>query len=335
MDAMFRLSQSLTALVLLSSLASAAAVELRDGDRVVLVGGTLIEREQRYGYWEYAFSAAHPERRVSFRNLGWSADTVWAESRGIFDPPDKGYARLLEQVQELRPTLLILNYGSNEAWAGPAGLDRFIAQYRRLIDDLAGASRRAAEKDGGADPAAAARVVLIGPMPMEAGAGPNADPTEYNANVTAYSAAIARLAGELGLPFVDLLDLHSAVRGETGPEGPAPLTDNGLHLSEYGYWRTAEAVCERLCGRLPDSRWKLPSPQTTAAKSAPQKSREMLEAIRRKNELYFHRWRPQNVTYLFLFRKHEQGQNAAEIPQFDPLIEAEETRIAGLLRGGK
>src|SRR5688500_18948375 len=26
--------------------------ELRDGDRVVLIGNTLVEREQRYGYWE-------------------------------------------------------------------------------------------------------------------------------------------------------------------------------------------------------------------------------------------------------------------------------------------
>ena len=53
----------------------------------------------------------------------------------------------------------------------------------------------------------------------------------------------------------------------------------------------------------------------------------MRQAIIRKNELYFHRWRPQNVTYLFGFRKHEQGQNAKEIVQFDPLIAAEEELI--------
>jgi putative heme-binding domain-containing protein len=52
--------------------------------------------------------------------------------------------------------------------------------------------------------------------------------------------------------------------------------------------------------------------------------------IARKNELFFYRWRPQNNTYLFLFRKYEQGQNAKEIPQFDPLIEEQEKRIAAL-----
>ena len=55
------------------------------------------------------------------------------------------------------------------------------------------------------------------------------------------------------------------------------------------------------------------------------------EALRqlliRKNELYFHRWRPQNITYLFGFRKHEQGNNAADIAKFDPLILEPEKQI--------
>jgi putative heme-binding domain-containing protein len=58
---------------------------------------------------------------------------------------------------------------------------------------------------------------------------------------------------------------------------------------------------------------------------------DQAEALRHqiieKNELFFHRFRPQNQTYLFGFRKHEQGQNAVEIPQFDPLIEAKEQQI--------
>jgi len=60
--------------------------------------------------------------------------------------------------------------------------------------------------------------------------------------------------------------------------------------------------------------------------------RQLRETITAKNELYFHRWRPQNVTYLFGFRKHEQGNNAVEIPMFDPLIEKQEAEIAKLRR---
>jgi lysophospholipase L1-like esterase len=54
------------------------------------------------------------------------------------------------------------------------------------------------------------------------------------------------------------------------------------------------------------------------------------QAICEKNTLYFHRYRPQNETYLFLFRKHEQGNNAVEIPQFDPLIAEKEAAIQTL-----
>jgi hypothetical protein len=57
---------------------------------------------------------------------------------------------------------------------------------------------------------------------------------------------------------------------------------------------------------------------------------KLRKAIIAKNELYFHRWRPQNVTYLFGFRKYEQGKNAVEIPKFDPLVEAKEKEIAKL-----
>jgi hypothetical protein len=49
-----------------------------------------------------------------------------------------------------------------------------------------------------------------------------------------------------------------------------------------------------------------------------------------KNLLFFHRHRPQNETYLFLFRKHEQGNNAVEVEQFEPLIEAADKRLAKL-----
>jgi len=65
---------------------------------------------------------------------------------------------------------------------------------------------------------------------------------------------------------------------------------------------------------------------------------EFRDAIVEKNRLFFHRWRPANETYLFLFRKHEQGENAEEIPKFDPLIRAQEARIAAarneVLAGG-
>ena len=61
---------------------------------------------------------------------------------------------------------------------------------------------------------------------------------------------------------------------------------------------------------------------------------EQAEALREKivekSRLWFHRWRPQNETYLRGFRKHEQGEHAVEIGQFDPLIAKIEEEIATL-----
>jgi hypothetical protein len=67
-----------------------------------------------------------------------------------------------------------------------------------------------------------------------------------------------------------------------------------------------------------------------AARPRDASAQKLRQAIHEKNELFFRRYRPQNETYLFLFRKHEQGNNAVEIPQFDPLIAAKEAEIAKL-----
>ena len=53
----------------------------------------------------------------------------------------------------------------------------------------------------------------------------------------------------------------------------------------------------------------------------------LCQAIVEKNQLFFYKWRPQNETYLFGFRKHEQGKNAKEVAEFDPLVAKVEAEI--------
>ena len=40
----------------------------KDGDRIVWIGNTLVEREQRYGYWEAALHAVYPDRPFILRD---------------------------------------------------------------------------------------------------------------------------------------------------------------------------------------------------------------------------------------------------------------------------
>ena len=272
-----------------------AAPCLQDGDRVVLLGDTFVEREGEQGFIETALVATHPDASLTFRNIGWSGDTVWAESRGVFDPPAKGYARMLDLVKELAPTAIFIAYGRNESFRGPAGLAAFRAQLGKLCDDLQSASH-------GAEPRSV-RLVLVTPHPFE---GP--DPGGRNAALAEYCGAIRETATAKQAGLVDLFaDLAGVL-----PAGN-PATDNGVHLSAAGYAAAANVFARACGGRLPAD---------FVAQSA-----TVRHLIVEKNRLFFHRWRPANETYIFLFRKHEQGNNAVEIPQFDPLVEAAEAKV--------
>ena len=97
-----------------SAAAPAKPFDLREGDRVVFLGDTLMEREKDYGYIELMMTLRFPERNVTFRNLGWSADTPVGISRVSFDwPKGEGemFRVLMEQIKQVQPTVVVLGYG--------------------------------------------------------------------------------------------------------------------------------------------------------------------------------------------------------------------------------
>jgi GDSL-like Lipase/Acylhydrolase family len=309
---MFRLAVCLAALCLPRNPPAFAgdSIELRDGEKVVLLGSALVEQEQLYGYWETLLTAAYPDRRVTFRNLGWSGDTVWGESRGMFEP-HLGYERLIAHVQHEQPTLILIAYGNTAAFGGEVRLEAFEEQLLRLIGDLSAADRR---------------LVFISPLLMEASQLPIA-PEEaqshaqkYNRDVVRYSEVIRRAARNGRHAYIDLQSMQL----KTSETGAPPLTDNGTRLADPGYRQTARWLASNLSpGGNVDH---LEAVVELDFESPP--AAALREAILSKNQLYFHRWRPQNFTYLFGFRKHEQGNNSVEIPQFDPLVAAAEEDIA-------
>jgi lysophospholipase L1-like esterase len=52
--------------------------------------------------------------------------------------------------------------------------------------------------------------------------------------------------------------------------------------------------------------------------------------IGEKNTHYFHYWRPQNDTYIFGFRRKEQGHLTAEFPKYPPILNEKDAEIAKL-----
>jgi len=90
---------------------------LHAGDRVALVGGGLIERARLNGYLESALTlGAGPKvSGLKFRNLGWSGDTVFNDARSYFGKPEEGRDRLKKIISEWKPSVVLLNYGSEVA----------------------------------------------------------------------------------------------------------------------------------------------------------------------------------------------------------------------------
>ena len=77
-----------------SVFARAESFEIKDGDRVLFLGDTLLEREGTYGYLETRMVEQFPDRKFTVRNLAFSADTPLGWSRASFDPPAQGFERL-------------------------------------------------------------------------------------------------------------------------------------------------------------------------------------------------------------------------------------------------
>lgn len=367
---------------------------LRENDRVVFLGASYIERLQANNYLETLLSSSQPKRNITFRNLGWTGDTATGLSRAVFGSPEDGFTRLKKDLLIAKPTVVLVNYGGNEAFAGEAGLPKFTADMKRLLDFLQTTD---------------ARVVLMTPFRRSPAPEVGADFTKYNQQLDAYTAVLESLAKERDLALIDRREVLPGVSQKQLAQPLNQLSDDGVHLSPYGYWRTApwvarelgesltpwrvsltadkgldkasgaevakvafgkgsvsfEAVDETLPPPVPPrfsptgAELLMPYAELKVAGLKPgvyglqidgkpivradekhwalgvrfrrdyaeKQVEELRSTIAVKNEYFFHRIRPQNETYLLLFRKHEQGNNAVEIPQFDPLIAAKESEI--------
>jgi hypothetical protein len=186
---------------------------LHSGDRVVLVGDTLIEREQTYGYLEQRLTARFPEANVTFRNLGWSADTPAGESRASFDfdKPGRGFEMLKEEIAAVQPTVVIVGYGMASSFNGMAGLAEFKAQYNKLLDAIQDICTNKP-----------VRFVLLSPIRHENLGLPLPDPTEHNIQLALYTSAIDEIARTKSHAFISLFTTCAIYR--TRPPAPSPMT---------------------------------------------------------------------------------------------------------------
>jgi hypothetical protein len=268
------------ALCLLPSLlpaADAPKFELRDGDRVLFIGDTFFEREVDYGHLETRLTAAFPDRHVTFRNLGWAADTPLGRSRASFDwnkPEEEWLKRVKEQIALVKPTVAFLSYGMTAALElaetpaaeQPAKLEKFKADLGKLMDAI--------EEVSGQE----VRFVLVGPSGWYHYHFKQGSPETLVRPLNKTENFLKEIAHGRRCVFVKVNGIIPRTRNPG--ESPTVITENGIHATEDHYSEIVFLLWQDLVSVRQKDYWSKPAEEILRA------------AIRRKNDLFFHRWRP-------------------------------------------
>ena len=262
---------------------------------VVFIGQENLVREAKSGALESRLATAFADKNPTFRSMAWEADTVHEQWRDLNFGPWKG------QLETAGATTLFVQFGQAEALQGQGGLAKFKADYHKLLDDL---SRHTP------------RIVLLSPVGfMASNRPPDLRSPARLSELKAYATAVAEIAQQRGLPFVNLTEAakdHASV--------------DGLHLSDAGLAAIGQE-CARALG--------LPEPLYL--------SDGLRTAIVEKNRLWADCWRPANWSFVYGDRiSQNYGKGFGPVPSlkqnfeaYRPLVASWDKHIQALARGEK
>jgi putative heme-binding domain-containing protein len=262
-------------------------LELKTGDKIAIIGNTLADRMQHFGYFETLLHHRFARHDLVVRNLGFSGDELSLRLRSAgFGSPD-------DHLRFVGADVVLAFFGYNESFAGPEGLEKFKQDLDALV------KHTLAEKYNGKT---APRLVLFSPIAHENLHDPNLpDGSQNNARLKLYTTAMAEVARQNDVAFVDLFAPTLELYQKSG----RPLTINGVHLNESGDRQLALILDRALFGG------RGPGPDF-----------ERLETLRQavvdKNFCWFERYRTTDGYSIFGGRadlKFVNGQTNREVMQ--------------------
>ncbi|GDX94160.1 hypothetical protein LBMAG46_41700 [Planctomycetia bacterium] len=270
-------------------------LQLQQGDRIALIGNTLLERSQEFGHFEAMLHQTFPELNLVVRHLAWSADEIGLQ------PRPANFADTEQHLVHEKIDVIIAAFGFNESFAGEQGLPEFQRQLSAWLQSL-----RSKSFNG----RSAARVVLISPIACENIAGvPAAD--RNNGNVQLYLQAMQQEAARQQTGFVDVFTETAAAMLSPGTD----LTVNGIHLNREGDLLFSKVLLKGLFQREPL-----------------EPSGTLLETVVNKNRQYFRRFRPLNTFYYTGGRNKDYGylDFLPAMRNFDLLVNQQDAQIHAL-----
>ncbi len=281
---------------------------------IAFLGGTFISGMEDHGYFEKALHLHFSNQEMIIRNIAWPGDDVYGKARSQFGsaqntqswkPPtaEAGFGSkvLIEHIDTIRPTSLLIGYGSEAAYfKNEADFTLFENGYSRLLDTLQ---------------VRGIKLVLVSPPSQEMKIFDPEETTKRNKRLQRVSNFIKEEANNRAHLFVDLFEkLNHA-------DDQVHYTHNGVQLNRLGYQKMSEIICESL--DINEEKTRL----------GEEKHKQLLEVIKEKNRLYRYRLQPLNEAYIYLFRRHEMGHLASEMEDLKILIKEKEKEIKALANG--
>ncbi len=263
-------------------------LELKKGDRICYIGNTLADRMQHHGWLETLVQSRFSKQQLVFRNLGFAADELTIRPRSVnFGDPHS-------HLTHSKADVIFAFFGYNESFGGEAGLGTFRKNLTDFID-----TTRKLEYNGKSAP----QLVLFSPIAHENIHDPNLpDGSENNVRLQLYSNAMAAIAKEKKVIFVDLFTPTTKLYAKA----KNPLTQNGIHLTLEGNQQLAAIIDETLFGKAPKHR--------------AQQLEHVRDAVLTKNLRWFNRYRATDGYSTFgkrAFLKFVEGQTNFTVMQHE------------------
>lgn len=226
------------------------------GERIVLIGNQLAERDTWLSRIEPELHLRFPEKELFFRNMGRPGDTAgfrphparptqWAfpgaekfhpnlqmhNGKGFFSTPD-------QWLHHLKADTVVAFFGYNESFGGKARLKDFEGELDAFVKHTLSKAYNGKQ---------APRLVLVSPIAFEDLSVTRDLPNgkAENENLALYTAAMAKTAKKHKLTFINLFN-----RSQTAyPKRQQPFTINGFAPTESGYQQIARWLADGLYGR--------------------------------------------------------------------------------------
>lgn len=293
-------AQSAPRAATIEAVATDLPLKLNKGDRIALIGNTLLERSQEFGHFEAMLHQRFPELQLVVRHLAWSGDEVGLQ------PRPANFADTEQHLAHEKIDVVFAAVGFNESFAGEEATDRFRQQLLTWLTSL---------KTKAFNGQCAPRIVLISPIANENVAHvPAAD--RNNASIRRYTDVMQNIAAQEQVGFAEVFTETEAAMVSPGSD----FTINGIHLNREGDKLFSSILFRKTFGT-----------------ESSEPSEQLLAAIVDKNHQYFRRFRPLNTFYYTGGRNKDYGylDFLPAMRNFDLMVENRDQRIWDIAAGAK